>query len=451
MTFHLCWPDEEAIRAKGFGRVAHVPFIFAEDWSYHRLSSTYLIERALLDWIPGRVSGFGSTRFPTESSLQAFGDALCNFLEWVELRGLDWRQLEYIQHVVEGYQAEMLRGSWSVRGTALSASTVNGRVQEACNFLTWAFDRGLRKHPFEVKMDLRRVKADVATNSHGHRSITVESRIGRVRPPPKELRLPLDSELARWLSCVHVERGHTKRLMCELILNTGIRRAEAAAWRVDTLPLDRNTWDVVGHDVMVNIKYGAKGQSYGKNHGDKIGPARKIAIPMVFAERLSDYLEFSRPQARRKWVNSAADLNEKRSRLATSTPHLFLSEYDGERITDNTLYEAWTGVTFLPYEGWSPHPGRHFWACKTLLELARKRSVEIGASGKSIPVDWAIGNASADIMLVIKPQLGHIDLSTTECYLQWLRRIVGHNTHEKYEMHLDIIGNIATSATPKSI
>ncbi|MGV3682138.1 MAG: site-specific integrase [Acidovorax sp.] len=438
-TYHLCWPDEARLKARGFGRVAHVPFIFDGNWSYHRLSSDYLTERALLDWSPGGGAGFGSKRLLTEISLRGIGESLCNFLEWVERRNLDWRQLEYQEHIVEGYQAEMRHGSWSVRGKSLSPATVNRRVQEACNYLIWASAKCHRSKVFTVVMNMREIKANTAKNSHGHRKITIESRVGKVRPSVNDLRLPRDSEISRWLSCVKIEKGQTKSLMCELILNTGIRRAEAAAWRIDTLPLNREDWNIIGSDVSVNIKFGTKGPSYGKDHEDKIGPERTISISLNFAERLAHYLEFSRPRARKKWVNSAATLEEKRSRLSTSTPHLFLSEYDGTRITDKTLYDAWTRVSWVPYVGWSPHLGRHFWACKTLLNLAQKRSEELKERPRLVPIDWTMGNASFDIILIIQPQLGHIDKATTESYLRWLRRIIGFDFHEEYGAHLDSI------------
>lgn len=439
MSFHVVWPDESLHKQRGFGRVAHVPFVFSSQWEYNRAVSNYLIERALLDWRPRRNGGRGTARFLTKASLRAFSEALCNFLEWAERRGLDWRQVEYAVHLIEGYQAQMLRGSWSVSAKPLAAATVNLRVQEVCNFLTWAAERGLRP-PFAMLTELRYVRADIATSSHGHRSIAAESRIGRVRLPPARLRLPTDEEVHRWLAGVRIERGATKALMSELVLQTAVRREEAAAWRVDTLATQRADWDVFGSDVLLNIKYGTKGQSYGEDHGDKIGPERRIALPLAFAQRLTEYRELKRPQARATWVRGAATLQEKRSRMARPSPHLFLSEHTGERITAKTLYEAWTGTSRLPYAGWSPHLGRHYWACKTLLLAAMTRAEQMTMHSKTMPVDWVSGNGCTDIMLLIKPQLGHVDQKTTEMYLTWLVRAFGHDTHERYAQHLDLIG-----------
>lgn len=392
-----------------------------------------------MDWAPGGRTGFGQKRLLTEISLRGIGESLCNFLEWVACRDLDWRHLQYQDHILDGYQAEMLRGTWSLRGTKLAEATVNLRVQEACNFLTWAFERGYRADQFKVVFNLRKIKANTAFNSHGHRDISIESRVGKVRLPPKKLRLPTDSEIARWLSCVRNEHGQTKALMCELILTTGVRRAEAAAWRVETLPQNREYWNVVGNNVVVSLKFGAKGPAYGKNHGDKVGPEREIAVPLIFANQLAKYLEFSRPKSRVKWVNSAPTTEEKRSRISKSTPHLFLSEYDGKRITDKTLYDAWTRVSWLPFDGWSPHAGRHYWACKTLLDLAKRRAEVLKEKTGPMPVDWAMGNASFDVKLIIQPQLGHVDSKTSYSYLQWLRRVIGYDFHEEYGKYLDSI------------
>lgn len=439
MSINIFWPDEEDLHRRGFERVAHVPCFFDEQWRYQRAASTYLIERALLDWTPGGKKHLGTRKMPTKQSLQTYSEALSNFLEWAEMRGVDWRAATYADHLLGGYQKEMTQGSWSSSGSPLAPSTINARLQEACNFLTWAATRGLREE-FLVQTTTVHVAIGGPTDSHGHRTREVESRIGKVRLDPKTLRLPTDEEVRKWLSAVRIRRGETKALMAELIVKTAIRREEAAAWRVDTLPESPGDWEVFGNQVSVSIRFGTKGQDFGEDHGDKIGPKRTIMVPLSLAQKLHEYRRGKRIAARAKWARSATTKAEQRSRAAQRSPHLFLSDSTGERITAKSLYEAWTCAGNLPFEGWSPHLGRHYWACKTLLSEAKKRAEHIASRVDRLPVDWITANSRSDIQLLIKPQLGHVSLETTEMYLTWVARIfAGGEMQIQYADHLDRI------------
>ncbi len=439
MSINIFWPDEQNLRSRGFERVAHVPCLFDGEWQYLRAPSTYLVERALLDWTPGTKNNLGTNKMPTKQSLQTYAESLSNFLEWAELRGVDWRTATYTDHLLGGYQKEMTQGTWSSSGRPLAPSTINARLQEACNFLTWSAIRGLRDE-FLVQTTTMRIAIGGTTDSHGHRTREVESRIGKVRLHPKTLRLPTDAEVRKWLTAVRIKRGETKALMIELIMKTAIRREEAAAWRFDTLPESQDDWQVVGNQVSVTIKFGTKGQDFGEDHGDKIGPERTIWMPLALAQKLHEYRRGRRLAARAQWARAATTMAERKSRAAQKTPHLFLSEATGERITAKSLYEAWTGTGNLPFRGWSPHLGRHYWACKTLLLEAKKRADLIALKMDKLPVDWITANSRSDIQLLIKPQLGHVALETTEMYLTWVARIfAGGEMQLQYADHLDQI------------
>lgn len=442
MSYYVFWADSLEIAKRGYERVAHVPFIFDSNWKYHREGSTYLIERASCTWPD--TNGSYVTRYPTKQSLQSYADSLVNFLEWVDRRSLDWRTAKYTEHLYERYQREMLNGSWSASGLPLSPATVNRRVDEVCSFLKWAAARGLRDE-FPVLTEIVSRRHDTALNSHGHRARQIEARIGRVRPNPKDLRLPTDAEVGRWLRAVTIQRGHTKALMSRLILDTGIRREEAAGWRIDTLPERTEDWEILGKQVKVTIKYGCKGQDYGEDSGDKIGPARHIWMNLSMAYELHDYRRGPRLTARAKWVRAAATKVEQRARMAKPSPHLFLSEATGERISAKSLYEAWTGVAYLPFVGWSVHGGRHWWACKLLLREHQKRMAKLGSAAGVVPLDWISGNALSDIQLLIRPQLGHIDKVTTELYVSWVAKIL--ETEGLQIAYQDLLDDIEAKAT----
>lgn len=439
MGFSVFYSNPEVTTAAGFGKVARLPCIFDGRPGYHRLGSRYLIDRGLGVWDP--VSrGRRPKLVPTEQTMRNYAHWLSNFLEWAELRSVDPFTCEYGPHLHGRYQGEMLKGTWSRDGKPLSPTTINLRVQQACDYLSWLADKGHRP-PFEIPVEVRTIKTGGATSSVSHLAMQVAARKGKVRKNKRRLRMPTDDQVRAWLERVRSQFGTTKGLMCETVLHTAMRREEVACWRTDTLPENPKDWHLSSPDaprheqrVLIEIQFGTKGPSYGIDHGDKIGPRRNIWIPLDFAERLHSYRERERPKALRLFVNAGKTLADKRRRIAESV-HLFLDDASGARLTSRALYNAWTSVD-LPFEGWSPHLGRDWWACSVLwLEL--KRHEQFASLGASVSAALLESTAMSIIRLQIQPQLGHARDSTTLVYLQWVSDMLGVHLPVAYEQSLD--------------
>lgn len=428
--------------AAGFKSVAHVPCIFNGQWTYEVEASQYLRERALLETSSADSSSFlfRAPRYPSECSLRTFGTALVNFLEWCEAqpKPLNWRNVQYLEHIINGYQAHMLDGTWSTRNASLAASTVNARVGEASRFLVWAASRSLRE-PFKVVTFNRTVVANSKSSAIGHRPKLVQQRAGVVRPDPKGMRMPADKEVAAWHQAVRIERGLTKALMCEVVLKTAVRREEIVQWRMDTLPLDRQSWDVSGDYVTVKVKYGTKGPKHRDGTGDLVGPARFITVPLDLAARLAEYREVRRPELLARYVRAAKTLQDRRARMLNSTKRLFISDFDGRPISAAGLYEAWTKASRLPFPGWSPHLGRHYWACKWLLDAVKKRLLVVHLEKESAWKRREVTATALDVLMFeIKPQLGHISEETSQRYLGWvLKAMILTNISDAYAESLE--------------
>ncbi len=416
MPFYLAWPDVDRLTAEGFGKVAHIPAVFDDKWSYQPDPSLYLRERALCSYRP-RNAKMSITEL-TDRSIQGFGESLCNFLEWCELHSKDWRTLDYADGILKGYQNALLAGTFSVGQRGLAPSTVNLRAEEACNFLLWAYQRNLRG---EFSVLTKTVPRNVPNPelSHGHRQILVEVRAGAVRQKPGALTMPTKPLLNSWLESMRIEKGLTKSLMAELIIRSGIRREEAVQWRVHTLPQPQE-WKIVGGEVQVMLEYGTKGSKRINNHGDKVGPQRIIMLPLEMAQKLHEYRETKRLKFFSIYVRGANTLEERKARQNNMPEQLFLSDYTGRPVSYQTFYDAWTEASRQPYKGWSPHLGRHYWACNELLQEAQRHFNFLEKYDKSdIPLDWIRGNVCDIITLRIQPQLGHIDKKTTELYMNW--------------------------------
>lgn len=108
----VVFPDKVKLEATGYAAVSHVPFMLSSDERYLSEASRYLRERALLEWPPLDQSvgpeHFGYTvPYPTITTLRNIADRLKNFLEWCENAQVDWRLVEYTQHLILGYQRSM--------------------------------------------------------------------------------------------------------------------------------------------------------------------------------------------------------------------------------------------------------------------------------------------------------------------------------------------------------
>lgn len=439
MGYTVYYSNPERTTAAGFGKVARLPCIFDSRPGYHRLASRYLIDRGLGTWDP--VShGRRPKSVPTEQTMRNYAHWLANFLEWADIRGVDIRTCEYASHVHGRYQSEMLQGIWSRDGTALSPQTINLRVQQACDFLSWVADKGHRA-PFEIPVEVRTIKTGGATSATSHEGMQVTVRKGKVRKNKRRLRMPTDEQLGLWLRRVYQHCGSTKGLMCETVLLTAMRREEVACLRTDTLPENPKDWHISSPDaprqeqrVLVDIKFGTKGPSYGADHGDKVGPERSIWVPLDLAERLHSYRQSERPKALRILVGEAKSLVDKRKRIAESV-HLFVDDASGLRLSSRALYNAWTSVD-LPFEGWSPHLGRDWWACSVLWRELKKHE-RLASLGADVSAALLESTAMSIIRLQIQPQLGHAHDSTTMIYLQWVADMLGVNLSIKYEQALE--------------
>lgn len=426
MSYYLFWPDADKLKACGFGSVKDVPAVFNSKWKYMPTASRYLREKAKLDM----PEGLPRNRYPSPRTLDTFGQSLCNFLEWCEARQVDWTTAAYTPHLIDGYQSDMLSGIWARDRRPLAAATVNLRVTVAAEYLKWAALRELRG-PFTVPSVLRRFQ----TGSHliTRRNLQIAARAGAVRSDPKMLRIPTDVELRLWKAEVAARSGSTKALMVDVVLATGVRREEVSQWQTDTLPLEREAWMVRGGYVTVLLTHGIKGAKHRGVNGLLMGPPRHIDLPLSLAIRLAEYREFVRPQLMRNFVKSAETTKGRRERMAHANNRLFLSDYSGAPISAQSIYRAWTRTT-LPYPGWSIHCGRHYYACKTLIDRA-------GSAWRFAGNHQGLVASVKDIIaLVIQPQLGHVDAATTQIYLTWIERMfVSTDLYEAYAESLDAI------------
>lgn len=440
MHYTVYFSDPEITASKGFGKVAHLPCIFDAQPSYHRLGSEYLIDRGLGVWHPKLPQTLQPAAPPTDRTILNYANWLANFLEWAEKRHIDISTCTFHEHVYQRYQTELIKGYWSRDGKPLAPATVNAYIGTACDFLTWMAYKGHRTR-FDVPSKTIVVNVANPVNSRGHKRLTVEVREGKVRKNQTTIRMPSDDELKVWLAAVYTQHGCVRGLMCETVLMTAMRRSEIEAFRVDSIPLDPRRWHISNPTasdaeklVRIQIQFGTKGPSYGKDHGDKIGPKRNILVPLHLVKRLHQYREDARLHHLNVWIKAVRGATQQHARLAGAI-HLFRDEASGIRLNGKHLYNAWTGVP-LPFKGWSPHQGRHWWACSVLWRELKQ--FDSGKKSERDQITPVISHFAKDVIrLQIQPQLGHASDDTSFIYLHWAMDMLGIALPEQYRDYLD--------------
>ncbi|WP_377705484.1 hypothetical protein [Pseudoduganella sp. UC29_71] len=431
--FRVVYSTPGVLESKGFGRVAHLPFIMDDRPGYHRLANQFLIDRGLGIWEPKQRGKEESALPPSSVTMKDYAHWLANFLEWCHVRAKDPLKANYKIDLIQHYQVEMQTGIWSRDNVGLKPRTINVRVSIAAEFLTWAADKGLRE-PFHIPKIIKTYSSYSPSIFNGRETKSVETRKGKVREEKRRLGLPQEVEIFDWLQRLNL-RCTTEALIAETILETAIRRAEAAAWRVDTLPIDPREWRIVNPEkpiehqaVLIDLRFNTKGPEYGRDHGDKIGPHGIIRIPMPLAQKLHVYRERVRPKALVLATRKAKSRSEA-ERIRHDAVHLFLNPRNGNRYTGDNIYDFWRSVD-RP-RGWSPHLARDFWACSVLWKHIQQYW-SIVDRALNMKVDESVFKilqlqAETCIQLTIQPQLRHVSQETTIVYLQWLSDRLGIN------------------------
>lgn len=382
-------PDRDKLVARGFESVAHVPVIYDDRGRYCRVYNRYLRERATLDWHPGSGSDY-----PADRTIENIANSLLNFIQWSALRRVDFRTATYSD--VLQYQREQISGAWSTKDK-LAPSTANQRADEVSAFLTWASDRGLRG-PFEVKRFFAARNPLV-----GYRPAMV--RAGRAKENETTERtaafvLPTQKAVKDWLQSVLTKRGYAKYLACRLILETGMRREEVELLHASRWPSKEaisEAFQLGQATVPMEIE---------KTKGSK---PRTVRVPTEFANRVRDWIDGKR------WNYALRHQKHARER----TDILFLSDdgvAHGRPISAQTIYRCFAEVEPRP-RGWSPHKGRHCFACFYLLEALATEAGPDGLAARG--ANWVMSHGEHWIDM-LRRQFGHVSKNTTEIYLRWV-------------------------------
>jgi len=398
-------------------KLQHVPILICDDGSYPLEPNTYVVERSCGEWGPDEV---GDPTVPTLKSRRGIASRLCAFFRFCQLEPtLDWRRMNYHEHLLGKYQPGLLNGTRSATRRPLSAATVNAYLDEAVLFLTWAAERGHRP-AFKVSLRSVRARGSSGAHSHSHNQKVLSQRHGKIQVISDPLpTLPSVRDVARWLNSLRL-LAPVKALQFELMIRTGTRISEANQLRTTCFPDKAYEGDERWHPGWVSARYVPVKLTYGVK-GGKVEPAaalstrsRIIEVPLDLADRIWHYKRVIRPTLILRFKRDG------RSRDA-SDRRLWLGESKGQPVSNAMLYKAWTTAPHCP-EGWNPHDGRHFFAVEKICEHTRLMLLHHGRDAQNVSVGWLHGLMAGQVRLILSPLMGHVDERTTMRYLNCAQR-----------------------------
>jgi hypothetical protein len=426
-TYTVNFPTPGGEFEKRYPALLRVPYIRSPDLKYHRLASRYLMERALNGWVPEHRVRKAARSNLSLISRKTYAEALIDFLKYSDHFKVDAKTCTYWKDILHGYQKRMLERKWPLTENGVGGSTPESRVQQACDYLSWMAEKGLRE-PFQIPYETisvdswqyHREKRNASPNE-------VEARIGRLKKPETVLTIPPDEEVRSWLNGIRREHPKVYELMCKSVPLTALRREEVVCLRRDTLPENQEHWRTPNkfapeahRVVLIEVSFGCKGPDLlaVDRHGDKIGKSRTIQIPLSLAKEWHEYRGGARKDAVKIRIARAKESGQIVSE--EDCVHLFLDPDTGRKIKGKKLWKIWTSVD-RPL-GWHIRAGRHWWACS---KLWRAISKWLGSTDTEFATGDLIERESLSVIdLVIRPQLGHVSKETTLMYLRWVQNMV---------------------------
>lgn len=409
MVAHLVHRCHDQMASLGLDNLGHVPFLLGMEMSYLDEANRFLRLRSSGTWSLSKreATAYSRSNPLSANTVLSYANDLKNFWSYLEARQIDWRNLEF-QQLLDTYDRDMMAGRWRSRGSrGLAASTINRRMRTALEFLLWAADQRLRE-PFHIAQS-KSYGRRISRNSWASPRTEMDRRVGMHRIDPKRCRLPSSDEITSWLSEVRNAHGRARYLAIKFILQTGCRLEEVANARVVQLP-DPASIDL-DMPARMDIVFGTKGQRV-PGDAELKGKPRSLRFNRSFAVELNNYRQLGRRKSLAIFKN--------KNPTSSSPIQIFLDEKTGKPLSKQSIYRAWNKTRPHPIPGWSPHLGRHAFACFLLLRLVNEENSLLSAMAETMPRSQIIVQLENLISVFIRPVMGHVDDRTTEGYIEWI-------------------------------
>lgn len=385
--YRIVFPCEQSLKQMGRNaeRLVGIPIVIAGHGQLEGTVTDYLIERATGSW--AGVSGARLSR----NSIAALAGDITNFLNYFSSLRLDWVKIERGDEnkagSLLGYANAMDAGNWAQNRRPIKAQTISRRLNAAQDLLCYAASRG-RRPPYVPRPIM----------GYGARKWTVRHRIV----------LPSDQALEEWFGRLRARECRRNYLMARMPFETGMRKEEIIRFPVSAVPDIEEIQ--ASKFTYLSLEYGTKG---GRSRHDMTlrGKPRTTRVASTFALQLHTYKNGASQRE--------SDLQVARLKFGSGfqPSELFFNPNTGSPFSKGHLNSIFSRHSPPEVKPWHPHVGRHYYACKLLVELISK---SVSASILVQDMTFEKFGALADrAIAAVQGFLGHEHQDTTERYVRW--------------------------------
>jgi integrase len=324
-------------------------------------------------------------------SVRETANKLSNLVSWCAESNLHGgKQLNCLaltENDVDGYATDMERGCWSVdiSGRPLSAGTIAGRQVAAIGLALWAKSRGYTTEA-RFRISEHRHKT---IGTGGAMQIDTKRRYAVVRRQnPNSVSVPSLLEVA---AAIMATPDVAVQLGSKLAYHAGLRAHEICALTEDDAFSPKNR-KVNGTHFISVLGKGRK--------------RRAVEIDDDLLKELADFRDFER-RVRLHRHNEKSNV-------------LLIRDTNGKPFNYRSFWRL-----FKKTHAVSPHIARHFYAVHYLLRDWERQQLIASKKGRMLSPD-AVTTLLSTALIMLKENLGHAWLSTTEKYLVLLRHFIDH-------------------------
>jgi integrase len=335
------------------------------------------------------------------SSVRETANKLSILLQWCAdprmHNGQVFDPLKLAECDIDRYATQMEQGLWSSDGKPLAGSTIGGRQHAAISFLRWAKCRG---YDLEAVFRESQHVVTAPTPSGGMHTITRKRYAVVRRSSPSQVTLPTRSDVKLAISAIP---DAAVQVGAKLVFFAGLRASEVCTLTLQNVFHEKN--QRLGNTYFVRVL--GKGKKW-----------RSVEVDLDLLHEMADFKDFER-KIRLHQRGQKSDF-------------FLINETTGRPFEYRTFWKR-----FRETCGISPHFGRHWYAVNYLTKAWEQEQAGASSKGLMLALDHIPTRLSGTLIL-LKENLGHTSLVTTERYLVMFRHFInGAGVSLTYQEMLD--------------
>ena len=388
------------------------PYSFLLEIQNNVLADHYLSHDRAKDYYNNGTGLVGKKTPVSPRTISTYCNYLHKFLVWCEYKGAetcnyekyDPKNLSAINRFddrgsLEEYRDDLLNDpKWSSK----NPSILKTHTAVVNSYILFLYAYGARQHHFEP-YNFAIPRSYAATDGM----------------KPQQVEFPYPTSIKAWIQSID-KLNH--RVILGLICFGGLRADEVLNLRRGDIPVK-----VLEQRSVPVGEYGKRIQLFLPARATKGSKARYTSIPRFVMDDLKEYYD------QRQSIGVKLKREGREIARASKDEYLLLNFHNkvGAKSTIGLIKKAFEDC---PFEGWSPHKGRHAFAVNRLAELMalQQGGVHEGNLSSAEKAERALLTQTP--LQELRDEMGHVSEKTTDIYLKGARR---RNSNTEIRSFLD--------------